>query len=161
MAGKPSKRFRCPKHWTLAQRLDYYTDKSGGPDACWPWMGTRDRKGYGMLKWMGKARLVPRLAWMEAHGPIPEGIQVCHKCDNPPCRNEMHLWLGGNDANAADMAAKGRSSWGAANRGAKVTKEQVLAIRAAPGRQVDIGKQFGLSRGAVSNIVLRKSWKHL
>ena len=163
MAAKPSKQFQCPDHWTLQQRLDYYTDKSGGPDACWPWTGALDTDGYGFLKWQGKQRRVTRLTWIAAHGPIPEGKLVCHDCDNPPCVNPAHLFVGPPAANSADMVNKGRSFHpkGELHGCAKITEAIVREIRAAPGLQRDIAKRFGIGQACVSQIRHRKTWKHV
>src|SRR5262245_35045500 len=60
------------KFWSLV-------DKSGGPDACWPWMGSKD-KGYGRISWLGKTYPAHHLAWILVNGPIPEGLNVCHNC---------------------------------------------------------------------------------
>jgi hypothetical protein len=156
MAAKPSKQFQCPTHWTLAQRLDHYTDKSGGPDACWPWTGCRNEDGYGQLLWQGQPRGAHRLAWIEKHGPIPpETPHVLHRCDNPPCRNESHLWLGTNDDNNADMMAKGRHGT------AKLTAADVRAIRAATGMQSVIAARFGVTQANVSCIRSGKTWRHV
>lgn len=155
MAAKPSRQFQCPTHWTLTQRLDHYTDKSSGPDACWPWTGRRTKDGYGQLLWQGKPQRVHRLAWMAAHGPIPPGLHVLHKCDNRPCRNEAHLWLGTNAENNADMMGKGRHGT------AKLTEADARAIRAATGMQKDIAKRFGVTQANVSCIRSGKTWRHV
>jgi hypothetical protein len=111
----------------LAERFWPKVNKNGhvaraelGP--CWEWRAGRDRKGYGRFHLRadeneGKAEtLAHRSAWSMANGPIPNGLQVLHRCDNPPCVNLAHLWLGSNAENRADMMAKGRAARGDRHR---------------------------------------------
>jgi hypothetical protein len=88
-------------------------DQSGGPDACWVWTAGRGgTMGYGSFQ-MGTYRnthhvRAHRMAWELTNGPIPAGKYVCHRCDNPPCCNPAHLFLGTQGDNLRDMYAKGR-----------------------------------------------------
>lgn len=75
---------------------------------CIEFEGYRDRQGYGYRRWRGRVMGAHRAAWIEENGPIPKGMCVCHACDNPPCINVEHLWLGTVADNNADMSAKGR-----------------------------------------------------
>lgn len=77
---------------------------------CHEWMGTRNQRGYGLLKITYTSMVVSRLAWTLTNGAIPDGMFVCHKCDNPPCCNVDHLFLGTHRENMADMVSKGRSA---------------------------------------------------
>jgi len=77
-------------------------------DACWEWNGPRDYHGYGRKTVNRKTVRLHRLAWEWANGPIPPGMFICHRCDNPPCVNPAHLFLGTNLDNVRDMIAKKR-----------------------------------------------------
>jgi hypothetical protein len=84
--------------------------RPGMTTPCLEWQAARDRDGYGYFGVRaGKVAKAHRLAWEFAHGPIPDGLHVLHKCDNPPCIDVEHLFLGTNDDNVADMNAKGRA----------------------------------------------------
>lgn len=113
-------------------------------DGCWEWLaGKSGGSGYGAFGMMlpGKSGYMVsvqahRAAWMIYCGPIPEGMCVCHHCDNPGCVNPDHLFLGTRKDNTQDMIAKGRHIEGARIRGErlrgrKMPDEQKAKIRAA------------------------------
>src|SRR4051794_28758206 len=82
------------------------------PEGCIEWPGGFDGRGYGRAQVGKQRRRAHRVVWERAVGPIPKGLCVLHRCDNPPCINPHHLWLGTKRDNTRDMMAKGRNSNG-------------------------------------------------
>lgn len=154
-----------PKHlrlrsFILEERIWELCDRSGGPNACWIWQARRTRTGYGCFYVKGKGKQVAhRWAWRVTHGPVPEGMFVCHHCDNPGCVNPKHLFLGTPKENVHDMIRKGRQSNGPVHaakvlavRKYKVTPEKKAEIqrRRLDGQTIDqIAKAMGLSQGTI------------
>ena len=136
----------------------------GSPDACWEWQASR-LQGYGVFNLRRKGERAHRVAWELTHGPIPEGLSVCHRCDNPPCVNPAHLFLGTQADNIADRHRKGRSRGvpGERHHKAKLTEADVLSIRQLyPYCSIsEISREFGVRRATVYAIVHRQTWKHL
>ncbi len=148
-------------------------------ETCWLWTAKMSPSGYGYTS-LGKKNIRAHRASFEmAYGKIPDGLLVCHKCDNPACVRPDHLFLGTSADNSADMVAKGRVSKGqkhskvmktTTNRGenchlSKLAEKDVLDIRARckPGQRnmTEVAKEYGLTRTTVQTIVYRKSWKHI
>lgn len=78
-------------------------------DECWPWSLSRGNHGYGQVSYQRTMHLTHRIAYEMTHGPIPDGLWVLHSCDNPPCCNPKHMFLGTHTDNMRDMTAKGRN----------------------------------------------------
>jgi hypothetical protein len=78
------------------------------PDGCWEWQGCRTPKNYGVFGIKRKHWLAHRFAFYHAVGPFDPSLLVCHKCDNPPCVNPDHLFLGTQLDNIQDCLRKGR-----------------------------------------------------
>jgi hypothetical protein len=141
------------------------------PEGCLVWTGAKNSANdYGEIKTSRKDGprrniRVHRRAYEEDRGPIPKGLLVCHRCDNSLCVNPDHLFLGTDADNSADKVAKGRQARGVTQGQAKLTEEDVHAIRAryALGdiSQRDLAAIFGVSQTLVRLIVNRKIWTHI
>jgi hypothetical protein len=138
------------------------------PHGCWEWQAGRNRPGgYGHFKIDGKKKLVHRLMWEEYNGIIPNGMRVLHKCDNPPCCNPKHLFLGTQTDNIHDMEDKGRARHprGEHAGNAKLTAVDVLEIRRrrkAGEPMPAIAKDYpfmGLT--CLHYAAIGKTWRHL
>lgn len=149
----------------VADRFWKKADRSGGPDACWPWRGARNRKGYGRFNVEGANRHAHRVAYALA-GSDPGDLCVLHRCDNPACVNPGHLFLGTNADNNRDMCQKGRARpcRGSQNGRAKLTEHDVREIRrlhAAGHGCKRLARQFGVSAFAVLTIFNGQGWRHV
>ncbi len=91
---------------TLERRFWAKVEKT---ETCWLWTGRLDKLGYGDIRAHGRRQRAHRVSWQFAHGAIPDGMFVCHRCDTPPCVNPAHLFVGSAADNNRDMAAKGRN----------------------------------------------------
>jgi hypothetical protein len=104
-------------------------DSKGGPDACWPFQGCRDKWGYAHTAIKHKRVQAHRKAYELSVGEIPAGMCLLHSCDNPPCCNPKHLRLGTNAENVADKMRKGRHPVGVEAYNAKLNEEKVREMR--------------------------------
>lgn len=133
-----------------------------GPNECWIWTAAifDDRGGYGAFRIDDATLRAHRVAWSFKHGPIPNGMDVLHRCDNPPCVNDAHLFLGTNADNMADRDRKGRVCHGENHSCAKLTPVQVDAILASPALPVGVlAVLYGVAHSTISRIRHGRAWR--
>lgn len=160
----------------LPRALDHFWDKVaiGPEDSCWNWTaafkGTADSAGtrYGSFTHYVDGRPIRtsshRIAWSLTNGPVPDGLLVCHRCDNRACCNPRHLFLGTHVDNVADMCRKGRHSHGEGHPKSPLTESDVrsIRVRAADGETYGrLAREFGINRVNIMKIVRRATWTHI
>lgn len=143
-----------------------------GDNECWPWILRRTKDGYGSF-WDGTKRNghnyqqgAHRWAYKNWIGQIPEGMEVCHSCDNPPCVNPKHLYADTHHNNASRAWKLGRQIFrkGELNGRAKITERDVIDIRRRRRKGeslVDLAREYDLNPVTVGSIVSGKLWKHV
>lgn len=161
-----------PVGLSASKRLKFYgwTERLVVPELgpCWEWNGSKNENGYGSLQIDNQHKvLVHRLAYETWVEPIPEGLLLRHKCDNPPCINSDHLVPGTNADNMRDMRERHRhpGAKGVRNSHAKLTEDEIRDIRAEYAKgvltQTMIAETYGVSQTQISTVVLQKTWTHL
>lgn len=142
-------------------------------DECWPWKLGRLANGYGRFYYRGRTHSAHRFVYERSYGPIPAGMFVCHHCDNPPCVNPAHLFVGTAADNTADMMRKGRYRQGSREnvvRGEDVarsvlTERDVRAMRAIRAERGSpyyvIAQQFGVATRTAWLAVTGRTWAHV
>ena len=131
---------------------------------CWIWVASTFKTGYGQFNPRnGRIVTAHRFSYELHNGQIPSGMFVCHRCDVRSCVNPDHLFLGTCAENLADMRAKGRarhaSRAGEKNPSAKLTVKQAREIYCSDRPRTELAAKYGITRQAVRNIKLRKSWR--
>jgi len=149
---------------TLPERILSYSRVM--PSGCVEWTGYRDPNGYGRINIPGApAALAHRVSFSLNCHEITSEDHVLHRCDNPPCINPSHLFIGTQADNNADMKRKGRMNpglvHGESHGGSKLKSEDVLQIRASEKSPNELAKIYGVSRRQIRDVKARKSWKHI
>jgi hypothetical protein len=152
-------------------------------EGCWFWIAGKNQHGYGKISRTRKAgpERAHRISWELNYGPIPDGLCVLHKCDNPPCVRPEHLFLGTKRDNHDDMVKKGRMvpppihigdahplrrdpsvrSYGEKNGNSRYTAEQALAVWQMNGSYTQIQLATGLNRNFIASVRSGKAWAHV
>lgn len=136
-------------------------DTSGGPDACWPFGGFVSRR-YGVVSIGNRPVRSNRAAYMLLVGPIPDGMYVCHTCDNPVCCNPAHLWLGSPQENSDDARAKRRHAHNERAPASRLTATQVVEIDRLMQEGFSyrsIAAEYGVTTSLLARIRGRRVWK--
>lgn len=129
-------------------------------DGCWEWPGSR-RRGYGRVRDAKRVVGAHRLAYELSFGPIPNGMFVCHHCDNPICVRPDHLFLGTPADNMADAIRKGRIKIEDGHPGAKLTSQIVMVLRHDKRSSRVLARGLGVSKNTVLRAKSGATWKHV
>lgn len=149
------------RFWSKVDRTDI---------GCWEWKGSKQgRPGmkYGSFSIHGRDVAAHRFSYRLHVGEIPEGMEICHHCDNPGCVRPDHLFLGTRSDNMKDKVKKGRANTprGEQNTKAKLTEQQVITIREEFARggisKQELANKYGVARSLVLMIVRGETWKHV
>lgn len=161
-----------PPTFDLSERIAAHVVTAHG--GCMEWNGSRDGRGYALISVHDRTRRVSRLVWELTNGPIPEGLHVLHRCDNPPCVALEHLFLGTPADNAHDRDAKGRgkppshlgypspNTRGEKNVNAKLTIAQVSEIRErhrSGASTAQMARDYLVGESTVRHVLKGISWR--
>lgn len=148
------------RFWGLVKKLT--------GDGCWVWQGaTSTHMHYGCMSLgqRGSVQYAHRISWELAQGPIPPGLCVLHRCDNPPCVRPGHLFLGTRRDNMADKVAKGRQPCGEKSGGVVLVEAQVMEILTAYATGevpvLGLAREYGVEEATVRAIVNGQTWTHV
>ncbi len=153
---------------TLAERLLAGAERK--PTGCFEWSGSRDIHGYGWIHFDGRTVKTHRASYAAFVAPVEAGQTICHRCDNPPCMEPTHLFVGTHLDNMRDMKAKGRRRpdvgyvKGEAHHSSKLTEGDVRrmrALRVEGATYTVLVAEFGVSKQTVGDICNHKIWKHV
>lgn len=147
--------------WSLEARLFFGSNCPASLCDCWVWQGRREKGGYGRINDGRKTLLVHRASHTIYIGPIPAGLQVLHRCDNPPCWNPFHIWAGNQQENMDDCIAKGRHARGERIHLSKLNDANIPLIRSDPRSTTVLGLLYGVDPSVISRVKNRLIWKHV
>lgn len=152
---------------TPEERYEKLIDRSN-KNGCHIWIGNRNNKmGYGRFRVQNRLELAHRFGYELKYGKIPVGYMVLHKCDNPPCQNSKHWFIGTAKDNMTDMIKKGRGNKarGEQNNLSKLTEKQVIEIRK---RYISekithrkLASEYGVTHSTIGDIIRKNIWSHI
>lgn len=152
-------------HRTFADRFWSKVDKERTDTDCWHWKGPFfSVSGYGSFQIKDRPYGAHRVAWTLTNGPIPDGMSICHRCDDRACVNPSHLFMGTPADNSADMVTKGRQAKrpGSQHHNAKLTEAVVREILAdIESRPTELGRKYGVSPSTICDIRSGRTWVHV
>ena len=152
------------------ERVSLFKSKLSSPDerGCMNWMGCDNGNGYGVISagedHKPRNMISSRFAWVAEFGPIPDGMLVCHHCDNRKCCNPAHLFLGKHKENNNDSKSKGRNQRGIRHWNARLSEEQIMTIRSMKFKHGDkkrVAAQYGINPDTLTRILSGAGWSHL
>jgi len=146
------------QHHPVTRFMSNIVPSTIGKNDCWQWKGAGKGNGYGAFSLNGKAIHAHRAAFILFHGKEPNGMDVCHTCDNRACVNPDHLFLGTRQENMADCITKGRAS---RRKGKHLLESQVQEIRRlvlSGERIAKVSRATGVAHPIISNIMKGKSY---
>lgn len=147
-------------------RIQKILESRSAPDVqgCMNWLRCKDSRGYGRVQFSGKQQRAHRVIWEHYNGEIPQGMLICHHCDNPACCNPGHLFMGSHLDNHRDKVRKGRQPRGMEIVWTRLKDEDVFDIRAkyAQGFRIrTIATAYSIGWGTARKIITGRTWNHL
>lgn len=135
----------------------------GNSSSCWEWIGCRTKAGYGRIKIQNTTYVITRLIYFLTYNVDPGPLLVLHTCDNPPCCNTKHLWLGDDRDNSRDRENKNRGNrlHGELCYNVKLSENDILTIRYSTSTDSILSEQFNIARRTIGRIRQGKMWKHV
>jgi hypothetical protein len=144
--------FTIEKFWARVEKTD----------TCWIWRGPTNVHGYGRVGIHLRKQYAHRVAWTLTNGEVPAGLCLLHRCDNPPCVNPAHLFLGTRSDNAKDKVSKGRQSKGDSRPNAKLSMDKAEAIRREHAQGAvsacALARRYGVRPSQITRVLRGVGW---
>lgn len=132
---------------------------------CHLWTGFCNKAGYGRYRYKGEYKLVHRMIFELKHGKLPKSVCVLHRCDNPPCLRDEHLFKGSKKMNTKDCVSKQRNARGSSHGCSKLSDKDIKRIRkywrSNNYYRKELAAMFGVHKATIGKIIHRRAWTHL